>query len=380
MFVVNREYGSVVYTIGADGQGLFEVLRTPLKLTFPALSPDGNRLAFTLEQDGNRDIYILDLLSKESLDLVVGPADESMPAWSPDGTQLVFASDQDGDRDLYLINADGSNLRQLTNTPRTDSTPAWSPDGNWIAYAVSGQGDPDIFLTRTDGSEVRQMTQLQTYDGDIVTWSPDGRWLLFPSYRLNSFDLFGLEVAGDGFGIFEKTERNEFAGRISPDGKYLMAEIFNGQGSEIWVRPLDGSLPWMVAVQPQLTPRFAIWVPKDTDPEITDPVTLIFDTELVDQYCVFESDGAYAYNANQPMPAGEEAYFGSYLGVNLLSGPNGQKLYFRLGDETTNTAGQPVNAYQYYVDGGRRGWIYLATNDPVPGPIPFGFGCTLMWP
>jgi len=49
------------------------------------------------------------------------------PAWSPDGSKIAFFSDRDGDEEIYIINADGSGLQQLTDNDWVDWAPAWSP-------------------------------------------------------------------------------------------------------------------------------------------------------------------------------------------------------------------------------------------------------------
>jgi Tol biopolymer transport system component len=54
-------------------------------------------------------------------------ADDFHPSWSPDGTRLAFTSERDGNRELYVMNADGSGLSRLTDDPAEDSQPVWSP-------------------------------------------------------------------------------------------------------------------------------------------------------------------------------------------------------------------------------------------------------------
>ncbi|MFQ5874860.1 MAG: TolB family protein, partial [Dehalococcoidia bacterium] len=52
---------------------------------------------------------------------------DSRPAWSPDGTKIAFTSDRDGNWEIYVMDADGSNPRNLTNLPIGEYEPAWSP-------------------------------------------------------------------------------------------------------------------------------------------------------------------------------------------------------------------------------------------------------------
>ncbi len=59
--------------------------------------------------------------------LTDNPANDSFPAWSPDGSRIAFTSDRDGNAEVYVMNADGSDLTRLTNNPAEDDAPAWSP-------------------------------------------------------------------------------------------------------------------------------------------------------------------------------------------------------------------------------------------------------------
>ncbi|NIM52761.1 MAG: hypothetical protein GTO22_26535, partial [Gemmatimonadales bacterium] len=48
------------------------------------------------------------------------PADDREPAWSPDGTRIAFASNRDGNYEIYVMDADGSNPVRLTDNPAGD--------------------------------------------------------------------------------------------------------------------------------------------------------------------------------------------------------------------------------------------------------------------
>lgn len=75
-------------------------------------------------------VGVLDLVTGVVRDLGRGFA----PKWSPDGARLAFISDRDGDWDLYTMDADGGNVEQLTNDVAFDTSPIWSPDGATILF------------------------------------------------------------------------------------------------------------------------------------------------------------------------------------------------------------------------------------------------------
>ncbi|MCZ7546211.1 MAG: DPP IV N-terminal domain-containing protein [Anaerolineae bacterium] len=101
----------------------------------PAWSPDGTRLAFASDRDGDYDLYVIDLACLEdgctednATPLTDNDADDSIPAWMPDGEHLVFQSDRDGDGwNLYLLNLADGTVTRLTETAGDEVSAAVQP-------------------------------------------------------------------------------------------------------------------------------------------------------------------------------------------------------------------------------------------------------------
>jgi Tol biopolymer transport system component len=96
-------------------------------------------------------------------------ANDQNPAWSPDGQRIAFASDRDGDWDVYIMNADGSGLRRMTANPSTDAQPVWLPDGQHIAFRSDRGGVWSIYIMGVDGSGLRKVTDAHC-DPDRWRW------------------------------------------------------------------------------------------------------------------------------------------------------------------------------------------------------------------
>lgn len=92
---------------------------------YPAVSPDGTKIAFVSTRDGNSEIYVMDADGSNPVNLTRHPSADLDPAWSPDGTKLAFASSRDGNFDIYVMDADGSDPVNPTRHPATDRHPAW---------------------------------------------------------------------------------------------------------------------------------------------------------------------------------------------------------------------------------------------------------------
>jgi len=125
----------------------------------PAFSPDGARLAFVSQRDGNPEIYIMNADGTGATRITNDPQADGRPSFTPDGQALVFQSSRTaGKQQIWMVNVDGSSLTQLTRDS-VNSSPAASPDGQTIAYVSTRNKDSDIWLMGRDGSNQRQFTR-----------------------------------------------------------------------------------------------------------------------------------------------------------------------------------------------------------------------------
>ena len=69
------------------------------------------------------------------------------PFWSPDGTKIAFTSERDGNAEIYIMNSDGTKQTRLTNTFDIDEwATSWSSDGSKIAFESDRDGNWQIFV------------------------------------------------------------------------------------------------------------------------------------------------------------------------------------------------------------------------------------------
>ena len=92
------------------------------------------------------EIYVMNADGSGLTRLTNNSAHDYEPAWSPDGAKITFYSDRDGNYDIYVI--DGSGLANLTNNSSKDRYPAWSPDGAKIAFTSDRDGQWEIYVMK----------------------------------------------------------------------------------------------------------------------------------------------------------------------------------------------------------------------------------------
>ena len=108
---------------------------------------------------GSFDIYLMNADGSGLTQLTDDAGRDFNPSWSPDGQRIVFISDRDGDSDIYTMNADGSgSITKLTHdveiaTPL--SVPQWSSDGQCFFFTwPSGADRMIIYMMNPDGSDL----------------------------------------------------------------------------------------------------------------------------------------------------------------------------------------------------------------------------------
>ena len=141
-----------------------------LRTLDPALSPDGQTLAFSWQGD----VWTVSSAGGEAHRLTVHPATDEAPVWSPDGETIVFTSNRAGVQDLYRMSARGEDVRRLTWTGGNSYAYAFSPTGDWVYGQTNAFGRGNVFRVPSDGGEPVRLTvhplEIQ-FTADV---SPDG--------------------------------------------------------------------------------------------------------------------------------------------------------------------------------------------------------------
>ena len=112
--------------------GLVAYASEPLWMTNPAISPDGEEIAFSYK--GN--IFIVNAAGGKAQLLTSNSAIDRNPVWSKDGKQIAFTSERYGNPDIFIMDSDGQNKRRLTFHSHSDNPSDFDEEGNVIFSSV----------------------------------------------------------------------------------------------------------------------------------------------------------------------------------------------------------------------------------------------------
>ena len=187
----------------------------------PWLSRDGKRIAVDgPDLQGNRDIWLIDLLTGSPTRFTFDPSTELFPVWSPDGSRIVFASDREGPRHLYVKNANGAGKEELLLKSDTNKIPMdWSPDGRFIIYTVNDPNTKiDLWLLPLFGDQKPIPYLASNANERLARFSPDGRWIAYVSDESGTNEVY-VRTFPDSGGKWQ----------VSTNGGYHMAWAHNGK-------------------------------------------------------------------------------------------------------------------------------------------------------
>ncbi|MDX1394023.1 MAG: aspartyl protease family protein [Gemmatimonadota bacterium] len=239
-FSSNRDGEFERYAVDVDGGSLRRLLPDGWGGGPADWSGDGRRVAFASSREGSGAIYVTDAGFGDPRRVTPPEIAASAPAWSPDGARIAFEGRRDGNTDIYAISADGSGLVRLTSHEGNDFRPSWSPDGERIAFGSNRSGRYELYVMSSGGEDARPLTEGPGNSVD-PRWSPDGGSILFMSDRSGDEEVYAM--AADGSRVERLTDHAglDYAADWSPDGRRIAFVSVDEGRYGIWTMSFDGS-------------------------------------------------------------------------------------------------------------------------------------------
>ncbi len=209
-----------------------------------ALSPDEKRVAFRrVDQTGNHDLWILDLLRSTESRLTFKASLEDDPVWSPDGDSVIFDSNIDGVSKIHNRIASGAGNEELVLDATRHNYPCdWSADGRFIIYNqdASGGGNSDLWVLPLYGHRHPFPFASSDANEENAKFSPDGKWIVYESDESGRSEVYVQSFPATG-GKWQVSVSGGGAPQWSKNGKEIYYAALNKMLMAVEVTTSPGS-------------------------------------------------------------------------------------------------------------------------------------------
>jgi Tol biopolymer transport system component len=227
----NRYYKIVTKdSAGLESGSLVKVGSTYQKIVFTA--PGSDHLT---------DIFIMDINGMAKRNITNHKDHDLFSDFSPDGSRILFSSNRNGNADIYIINVDGSNLIRLTNSIEDEYAAKFSPDGSKIAYRVNVAQYSELYIMNADGNGKKRLTNNNGLDTD-PNFSSNGLKIIFTSYSDGNGEIFKMNTDGSyQENITNDTNSTDYYPRFFQNDNRILFNKSSGINSQIYKMDSDGN-------------------------------------------------------------------------------------------------------------------------------------------
>ena len=158
----------------------------------PRFSPDGKRIAVSLNGRQGPDIWVLDPAARSSTRLTADGRGNTRAGWSPDGSRVLYRSQRDSGVAFWWQRWDGGSAaeRLYATTGRDIWEAMISPDGAWLLYRVGTSGTADIWYRRLSGDTTSRPFVATPATEAEIRFSPDGKWVAYTSNQSGTYEVY----------------------------------------------------------------------------------------------------------------------------------------------------------------------------------------------
>jgi TolB protein len=223
-----------------DGENEYTILESPDPIMSPAWSPDSRQLAYVSFEGSRSSVWVQTLRTGNRILASSDPGVNGAPAFSPDGRELVMTlGGEDGNLDIYVMDLATRGKRRLTTHRAIDTEGSWSPDGRYIYFNSDRAGGPQVYRVPASGGSPERVTFEGSYNAR-PRLSPDGKKLAVVHNDRGNFRIAVYDLERDNQMVIVSTGRQDESPSFAPNSDTLIYATREARNGELETVTADG--------------------------------------------------------------------------------------------------------------------------------------------
>ena len=165
---VTKEKKGKLYTLSiadSDGYNVQNLIISSEPILSPSLSPDGSRIAYVSFENGRSEIFIDYLwVRRDTIKLPVLNGISSAPSWNYQGDRVAFTLSKDGNKDIYIYDLINNRLQRITYNESIDTEASFSPDNKYLIFTSDRSGNAQIYRYDLSNKNIKRLTYKGIYN------------------------------------------------------------------------------------------------------------------------------------------------------------------------------------------------------------------------
>jgi len=228
-----------IYEAAIDGGDLTRLTTAGGDDVHPTVA--AGKVVFTSYRNGQADLYTFSLSDTTERRLTTAPDNETDPALSPDGQHLAFVRDTGGVGRVWIAAGDATGAVRLTTetAPSPEAAPAWSTDGRVVfTSTAAGSADLDVVVAANAPTAASPLVAANTAAAEVEgAWSPDAKQIAFVSTRTGPSELYVLDISTGQVTLIPGAGTNVAQPTWLPDGRIVFVDLLVSGGQLAWIDP-----------------------------------------------------------------------------------------------------------------------------------------------
>ena len=243
-----------------DGFNEHTIMESKDPIMSPAWSPDSRQLAYVSFEGNKSSIFVQTLRTGNRFKVSSKPGINGAPSFSPDGRKLVVTlGGVDGNLDIHVLDINSRQTTRLTTHRAIDTEGTWSPDGRYIYFPSDRSGGPQVYRVRATGGTPERVTFEGSYNAR-PRLSPDGKRMAVVHNDRGNFRIAVMDLERKDLLVLS-TGRQDESPSFAPNSDSLIYATRQGRNGVLETVSADGLIRQKMASRAGGDVREPVWSP-----------------------------------------------------------------------------------------------------------------------